>query len=840
MTSEQRPLDGLRVVDCGQYIAGPAAAMILADLGADVVHIDPPDGPRWKNPADSILNRGKRRIRVDLKSKKQLRLVRELIGRADVLIENFRPGVISELGLDPADLCEDNPALVCLSLPGFSGADEQLSNIPAWEAIVASSVGQYTDMGLNRVLMGINPSFSPLPMASAYAAVLGSMSVALALHARRKSGCGDIIEVPLSAALMEGLAYNSMQIEDFPDRYKSPRELEIERRRRDNQPMDLSWKELQAFLDPFYRTYVCKDGRPFYVVCSSHVRHPIACLKVLGVWEELRYMGIPVHDSYLDIADWPEGADCTLLAYPLSRKWADRVASRMEAAFSTKTAYEWEELFGAARVPGCAVQLTREWVRSEHALQSCSILTVENTAYGNMRQPGNLCWIQGDTRAVAKKPFEFCGTGAAAIERQLNRWEFKPAFWAHTLDPRPGRGWLDDVKILDLTNIIAGPTGASTLARFGASVIKIDPPTPSFDPWNTVVFGLQGNRGKDSMLLDLRSAEGRGILRKLLRDIDVVTINATDPQLERLGLTIEDLHRINPELILCQIDAFGGPAKGPRSDYPGYDDLVQATTGIMARFGGGLSTPEEHAHLGTIDVLCGYCVALSAGIALLQRARGSGGCVARSSLAAAGQLLQLPFMYDFPGRGPHNEPSGRDVKGQDALYRCYEASDGWLFLAVDRARKLNAFAAAMQIPVHDTRDESRLEQELETLFRNKPLAHWQKLLGAVDVGCQPLSSLSRVREQSLLEDSEQLDMKQSRNFAFIRYGQHPSGRAIELVAPNSVRPKLGKITVPYPARRYGADTVSVLEELGYSSTEINELLKSGAIANGWASKYLPE
>src|SRR5690606_2510350 len=133
-----------------------------------------------------------------------------------------------------------------------------------------------------------------------------------------------------------------------------------------------------------------------------------------------------------------------------------------------------------------------------------------------------------------KKPFEFCGTGAAAIERQLNRWEFKPAFWAHTLDPRPGRGWLDDVKILDLTNIIAGPTGASTLARFGASVIKIDPPTPSFDPWNTVVYGLQGNRGKDSMLLDLRSAEGRGILRKLLRDIDVVTINATDPQLERL------------------------------------------------------------------------------------------------------------------------------------------------------------------------------------------------------------------------------------------------------------------------------------------------------------------
>jgi crotonobetainyl-CoA:carnitine CoA-transferase CaiB-like acyl-CoA transferase len=153
------------------------------------------------------------------------------VASADVLVENFRPGVMDRLGLGAERMAEANPRLVYLSLGGFSSRDAERKDISGWEGIIAAAIGQLTDMGLNRILMGINPSFSPLPLASAYAAVLGAMAVTLALAARERSARGDVIEVPVAAALLEGLAYNAMAIEDLPERYKSLREREITRRR---------------------------------------------------------------------------------------------------------------------------------------------------------------------------------------------------------------------------------------------------------------------------------------------------------------------------------------------------------------------------------------------------------------------------------------------------------------------------------------------------------------------------------------------------------------------------------------------------------------------------------
>ena len=104
------------------------------------------------------------------------------------------------------------------------------------------------------------------------------MSVLFALGARSRMG-GDHIEVPLASALLEGLIYNCEQIEDYPDRYKSPRELELERRAGEGLPNNLSFAELSEFLDPFYRTYTCADGRGFYIVSCSIVNHPKGCLR---------------------------------------------------------------------------------------------------------------------------------------------------------------------------------------------------------------------------------------------------------------------------------------------------------------------------------------------------------------------------------------------------------------------------------------------------------------------------------------------------------------------------------------------------------------------------------
>src|ERR1700681_2286285 len=92
-------LDGIRVIDFGQYIAGPLAAVMLADQGADVIHVDPPSGPLWKSDADAFLQRGKRRISLDLKGASDNAVARQLIDTADIVIENFRPGVMDRLGV---------------------------------------------------------------------------------------------------------------------------------------------------------------------------------------------------------------------------------------------------------------------------------------------------------------------------------------------------------------------------------------------------------------------------------------------------------------------------------------------------------------------------------------------------------------------------------------------------------------------------------------------------------------------------------------------------------------------------------------------------------------------
>ncbi len=307
------PFENIRVLDFGQYVAGPATAVMLADQGAEVIRIDPPGGPRWDSPAMDILNRRKKSIILDLKKDEDLTIARDFIATADVLIESFRPGVMTKLCLGPDDAHAINSRLVYVSLPGFASSDPEQAHIPAWEAIIAAARGQFTDIGLNRILMSINPSFSPVTLASSYAALLAATAVSAALYAREEHGHGDYIEVPIAAALMEGLVYNSMVVEDTPERYKSLREREIERRSRVGEPFNLTYEELQEYLDPFYRCYVCADGRPVYVVSSCHVNHAHKTLQVMGLLEEAREAGIPeLDDWYCSSSQWPEDIDCAL------------------------------------------------------------------------------------------------------------------------------------------------------------------------------------------------------------------------------------------------------------------------------------------------------------------------------------------------------------------------------------------------------------------------------------------------------------------------------------------------------------------------------------------------
>lgn len=825
-TKRTGSLAGIKVVDFGHYIAGPGAAMMLADQGAEVIKVMRPGGKNVLGGADAVLNRGKKKVFLDLKSSQGIEDAKALILSADVVIENFRPGVMDRLGLGADAMTAANPALVYLSLPGFSAIDENFADIPAWEGVVAASMGQFTDMGLNRVLMGIQASYSPLTLTSAYASVIGALSVTLALRARLKSGTGDWIEVPLAAALMEGLVYNSLYIEDIPERYKSLREIEIERRRNEGLPMDLKYHDLQQFLDPFYRSYKCKDGRPFYVVSEAHSDHSIRALKVLGLWEEMQAAGVPVVDPYLPMAEWPEGVRCTLKAYPIAEPWAGYLSRKMAEKFLTKDSFDWEKLFGEAGAPAAAHRTTKEWLHSQHAKESGLIVTVQDPIYGEMLQPCPPAWLESEEgRFTIEQLVEQCSENASFASTHFSR--------AASSASTAVTSWMSDITVLDMTNVIAGPTIAGTFTRFGARVIKVDAARPTFDPWNTIGCGLYANLGKESILIDVKTAEGKDILRKIIEKVDVITINATGHQLESLGLTKEKLEAINPRVVLCHLDAFGGPQKGPRSDYPGYDDLVQASTGVMERFGGSMETVEEHAHFGTIDVLAGFFGAFATAMALLQREKTGKGDIARTSLAAAGQWLQSRFMFDYENRPPFDEPRGREVKGEGALYRCYKASDSWFFFAAPNLDLLSLQRSPVLAPLTNVPSEA-LEHQMEVLFETKSCEFWKHELQPLGIAIQQLESLIRIREAGVFSSQDK------NTVCFIRDDKHPSGRRIEYVASTAVRAKRAPIAQQGAAEKYGSSTKRILSELNFTPEQQRDLLDKGIVSETWSKQYLPD
>lgn len=827
------PLQGVKIVDFGQYIAGPAVAMLLGDLGATVVHIDPPNGPLWDSPANATLNRNKVIVNLDLKSEDGVSKAKALCAEADIVIENFRPGKLAQFGLDFAAMCEERPELITLSIPGFASNDMERRELRAYESIVSASSGVFTDMGLNRVLMGLNPSFSPLPLASAYASQIAASATVLALQSRQVTGLGDQIEVPLAAAVMEGLCYNSIKVADMPERYLTQREVEIERRRIEGLPMNVSYEDLQELLDPFFRAYMCKDGRMFYVVCPSHKHHARRCLEVLGIHDELIDEGLTEEDdTYKPYAEW--SCDTSLGVYPMPKHWADRIAERMKEVFITRTSHEWKKMFGRGGIPGAPQRWLQEWVHDEYAETSGLMIDVWDPEYGEMTQPGPVVWMEE--------------SGEEALKPEPRRWvEFDEAVKIlkkhRTEIPEPSaetaqEGWMSGVKVLDLCNVIAGPHAASYLARFGAEVIKLDPSQPLYDSWNTVIYGLSQMRGKRSILADIKAEHGRKVFEDLVKSVDVIVWNAPDSQIKRMGLDAESLRKLNPNALFCKLDCFSGVNRGTRTDYIGYDDLVQATTGIMLRFGGSMDRPEEHAHVGTIDVMCGFGGALGVAAALYQKHRFGRIGRGRTSLSSNSGLLQVPFAYDYRGRGLFDEPSGPEANGYDSLTRFYSTASGVYILLSAYEHDLPRFANVEGLEDLPNVAADERAVFLATAFQLLPAAEWVGRLRAADIGVAICDNIDALRAENT-RIADDMPGTENGSYSFSTYPDHPSGHEVTQLDPYAVRSTRGKVFALAPSEKFGTSTRAILRDLGYADQAIETMIKSGDLSESWSAEYLP-
>ncbi len=201
------PLAGVRVVELGQYIAGPFASKLLADLGAEVIKVESPEGDpmrRWEgtagySPQFAAYNRNKSGVVLDLKSEQGLADLLALIADADVLLDNFRPGVAERLGFGPAAAAALNPRIITCSITGF-GPVGPLAARPSYDTVISAVGGMYSQIVPADTVRPLGPAFSDL-----LSGMSATQGILAALHARGNDGVGQHVEVTMVGSLIDFL-----------------------------------------------------------------------------------------------------------------------------------------------------------------------------------------------------------------------------------------------------------------------------------------------------------------------------------------------------------------------------------------------------------------------------------------------------------------------------------------------------------------------------------------------------------------------------------------------------------------------------------------------------------
>jgi formyl-CoA transferase/CoA:oxalate CoA-transferase len=391
---------------------------------------------------------------------------------------------------------------------------------------------------------------------------------------------------------------------------------------------------------------------------------------------------------------------------------------------------------------------------------------------------------------------------------------------------------LSGYRVLELAHLIAGPVCGMYLADMGADVVKIEHPTggdASRTAYGTQLHGESAvfvtvNRNKRSAALDLAKPEGRAAFDRLVARADVVLEAYRGGVAERLGIDWPRLSRLNPRLVYCSLSAFG--PDGPWRDKPGVDMLVQAMGGLMAVIGEPDGPP----------MLCGAPVldtigALMAGqgilTALLHRERTGEGQRVDVSLLAGTVLAHAARLSIFLATG---EEPGRWGSGHPYIvpFQAFEASDGWVYVAVWIDRLWPPFCEAIEDSalVRDARfatraDRLKRREELTALlapvFRTRTVADWMARLEAHDVLCAPVNRYADLPHDPQIA-ANRLLVEQ----------EHPrAGRFRTLDTPIRFDRTPGGIRTPAPG--LGEHTDAVLTEAGLTPADLAGLRESGAI-----------
>jgi crotonobetainyl-CoA:carnitine CoA-transferase CaiB-like acyl-CoA transferase len=607
--------------------------------------------------------------------------------------------------------------LYCLFSGLPPGASATL--LPSAETLISA------ELGLNRVADPVGePEPEPLGIASGYAAIWAAIYLAAALRVRLTTGQGARIEVPLLSAGVSVIGRNLV----------SPARPEL---------IDpLSLPKL-----PISDIYECRDGR--YVQSHGTFAHFATIL--------CQVIGRP---------EWAASAAAgvTSLASPAeTQMWRDRFA----AAFLERDALEWERVLNEAGGACTMCRTHDEWRREREVTRAGIVSSAGERADAPDGLTGPAVTISAEARSVAS-----AGAGAGAQASARPGGSQRDMSWPGL----PGQGAhmpLSGVRVLDLCIILAGPTCGRTLAELGADVIKVDSPGRAVSSYGW----LDVNRGKRSMLIDLKSADGRELARELAAGADVILENFRAGKIAQLGLGYEALRETHPDLIYGSMNAFDfDSAWAPRA---GWEHNAQAGSGMQVarqRNGRPRAVP-----VPVNDYATGLLAAFGVMLAVLRRDRTGAPAQVRASLARSATFLQL-------GTIASEAALARPV--DDSV--CLRTADGWI-------RTDPGQATPAEVRSHSS-------AEAAALLRDRGVA------AATERTPRDLLTADWARREGLIVEWD-----------------HPTWGLLHQGMAR-MRTSGFEASPGWPAPDPGEHTAAILRQLGHSQTEIDQLSAAGVVA----------
>jgi len=405
-------------------------------------------------------------------------------------------------------------------------------------------------------------------------------------------------------------------------------------------------------------------------------------------------------------------------------------------------------------------------------------------------------------------------------------------------------GALDHIRVLDLTRVLAGPWCAQTLADFGADVIKIERPGAGDDTrhWGPPYFRLPdgtatreaayylaANRNKRSVTVDIGTPEGQRIVRELAAQSDVVLENYKVGQLKKYGLDYASLKAIQPGIVYCSITGFG--QDGPYASRAGYDFIVQGLGGFMSITGEPYGHPgggPQKAGVAIADLMTGMYATTAVLAALAHRERTGEGQYIDMALLDVQVAMLANVSANFLTSGTVPGRWG-NAHANIVPYQSFEASDGWIIVAVGNDAQFRKFAQIGErgeladderFATNPARVRNRdtLVPILADMVRTRDKHQWIALLEAAGVPCGPINDLEEVfKNEQVVARGMKVEV------------DHPLGGAVRLVRNPirmSVTPPRAKSAPPL----LGEHTEHVLKTiLGYNDDAIGSLRAASVI-----------